>query len=61
MMRWLCALNGHRGQTILERDDAGRIRTRCLNCWTVSPGIKIGREDQLEPETTTDSSLEKSA
>ena len=49
MMRWLCAALGHQGHTIMERGKDGRLWTRCLNCWTVSPGIQIGHEDEPEP------------
>jgi hypothetical protein len=44
MMRFICALNGH-PNSILEMSD-GRLWTRCLDCWDVSPGIAIG----MEPE-----------
>lgn len=44
MMRWLCAALGHQGHTIMERGKDGRLWTRCINCWTVSPGIQIGRD-----------------
>ena len=53
MMSFLCALNRHRGQTILERDaDNKRVRLRCLNCWTVGPWMVMVPEDDPEPPDT---------
>mgnify|MGYP001609701568 CR=1 FL=1 len=58
MMRWLCALTNHRQFAIREVTDDGRLRTRCMNCWTVSLGIRIG-QDEPEPEPPVEASSTK--